>query len=176
MTEHQKIQISKLDAARAQLETAIQLYFTNENEVAVHTLATAAHQVFHDVSKKRGGPPSIRGFQFVRPGFEKEWRQTVTAEQNFFKHADRDPDEVLEFMPRKTLAFMIDGCQLYRSLATDWPPLFKLFTVWMAIIRKPELLVPAAEDEEFYRYFRGKYGEEERLRFYQELGPDRPRK
>jgi len=174
MEDDQKISVSKLDAARAQLETAIRLYFTDGEPIAVHTLAAAAHQILHDISEKRGGPSSVRGFQFIRPGFEKDWHQTVTAEQNFFKHADRDPDAVLEFLPRKAPVFIVDGCQLYRWLTDEWPPLFKLFTTWMAL-RKPKWIIPAPEDEEFYRSFREHYKESDKLRFYQELGPDRAR-
>ncbi|MFC1461157.1 hypothetical protein ACFLQR_01390 [Verrucomicrobiota bacterium] len=174
MADKEKIRVTKLDAARAQMETAIRLYFTDGDPIAVHTLAAAAHQILHDISAKRSGPPSIREFQFIRPGCEAEWHRTVTDEENFFKHADRDPDRVLEFMPHKAPAFLIDGCQLYRSLTDDWPALFKLFTTWMAL-RNPKLIIPAPENEEFYRSFREHYGETDKLRFYQEMGPDRPR-
>jgi hypothetical protein len=47
------LRIGKLDAARRQLETAIILWFTDGDPVAIHTLAFAAYEIIHVVSKKR---------------------------------------------------------------------------------------------------------------------------
>jgi len=45
MTIKPKLKISKLDAAKRQLETAIRLYFNEADPVSVHTLAGAAHTI-----------------------------------------------------------------------------------------------------------------------------------
>jgi hypothetical protein len=44
--------ISKLDAAKRQLETVIRLYFSNGDPVAIHTLTGAAHTVVRDIGAK----------------------------------------------------------------------------------------------------------------------------
>ena len=46
--------ISKLDAACSQLETAIRLFSQEGDEVSIHTLACAAYEIIHTISKKRG--------------------------------------------------------------------------------------------------------------------------
>jgi hypothetical protein len=45
--------LTKVDVARRQLQTAITLWFTNGDPVSVHTLAAAAHEIIHTVTKKR---------------------------------------------------------------------------------------------------------------------------
>jgi hypothetical protein len=47
--------ITKLDAARRQLRTAVTLFFQHGDEVAVHTLTAAAHQILIDLLKPQGG-------------------------------------------------------------------------------------------------------------------------
>jgi hypothetical protein len=42
-----KITISKFDAARRQLNTAITLWFADGDPVAIHTLAYAAYEIIH---------------------------------------------------------------------------------------------------------------------------------
>jgi hypothetical protein len=53
MVESTTIIITKLDAARRHLATAIRLWFQNEDVVSIHTLAFAAYEVIHVISKKR---------------------------------------------------------------------------------------------------------------------------
>ena len=53
MTDRTKITVTKLDAARRQLRTAIRLWFNDGDLVAIHTLAFAAYEIIHVVSKKR---------------------------------------------------------------------------------------------------------------------------
>jgi len=54
MTIVQKgIMISKLDAARRQLATAITLWFEDRDPVSIHTLVFAAYEIIHAVSKQR---------------------------------------------------------------------------------------------------------------------------
>ena len=50
--EPEKIRVSKLDAARRQLDCAIELWFAGKDEVSIHTLAAAAHQIISDINKK----------------------------------------------------------------------------------------------------------------------------
>ena len=51
-----KIRVTKLDAALRQLNTAITLWFRDGDEVAIHTLAAASHQIVYDIVRKKNGP------------------------------------------------------------------------------------------------------------------------
>lgn len=93
------IKVSKLDAARRQLDGAIQLWFHEGDVVAIHALACAAHQVIQDIAEQKGA----RAYhlddlikQVVEPQHQDEARQNLRKPMMFIKHADRDPHAVLE--------------------------------------------------------------------------------
>ena len=48
-----KIRVTKVEAARRQIDTAIRMLFSNEDPVAVHTLAMAALRIVRDLAAKR---------------------------------------------------------------------------------------------------------------------------
>jgi hypothetical protein len=50
----QKLRISKIEAARRQLDSAIELWFLDKDEVSVHTLVAAAYQLVHDLKEHKG--------------------------------------------------------------------------------------------------------------------------
>lgn len=61
--------ISKLEAARRQLEAAIRLFFLNGDPVAIHTLTGAARGLLGDLSHAEGkkGLLDTYFFPYVRP-------------------------------------------------------------------------------------------------------------
>jgi hypothetical protein len=94
------ITITKLDAARRQLRTAIILWFRDGDPVAIHTLAFAAYEIIHFVSKKRN---RLRDLLFdslvIEDQYRKEFGIFIKRHANFFKHANKDVDDVIEFRP-----------------------------------------------------------------------------
>jgi hypothetical protein len=48
------IHVNKIAAASRQLSAAIRMFFAPEDELAIHTVASAAFRILRDVSKKRG--------------------------------------------------------------------------------------------------------------------------
>ena len=77
--------------------------------MSVHTLACAAYEIIHAVSKKRN--PGWRGLIFDTARVPKEYHAELTKlarkPANFFKHADHDPDGVIELDPRATETFIL---------------------------------------------------------------------
>ena len=49
-----KIYVTKLAAAQRQLCAAIRMFFAGEDELAVHTVASAAYRVLSDLKAERG--------------------------------------------------------------------------------------------------------------------------
>ena len=92
-----KTKITKFDAAVRQLNTAIAMWFRDEDLIAVHTLAAASHQIVHDIVKKRGGPDLIFNSLTVKDEYRKEYVDIMKKPQNFFKHADKDQDGEIDF-------------------------------------------------------------------------------
>src|SRR6266516_1903612 len=103
MTEQKPVilTISKLDAARRQLQTAITLWFSEGDPVSIHTLAFAAYEVIHWISKRRN--PHRRDLlldsDHIKEEYRKDWNVFIRKHANFFKHSDRDGDATIEFRP-----------------------------------------------------------------------------
>lgn len=127
-----KIQVSKLDAARRQLETAVRLYFAEADPISIHTLTSAAYQLLADINRRIGGAPMLREQipTWVRSDATAEARRKLAEAENFFKHADRDPESVLEFNPNATWLSLYDGCRKYQELANESVPLLVAFDLW----------------------------------------------
>ena len=87
-----KVAITKLDAARRQLRVAISLRFQDGDEVAIHTLACAAHQIIHDINQHRGGRDLLFDSLNFKDEYRKEAVNWLKKDMNFFKHADKDPE------------------------------------------------------------------------------------
>lgn len=105
MTKRPTLKVSKTDAAKRQIETAIRFWFFSGDPVSVHTLAAAAHQILHDLGKKLGASTILRDVPGIHPERKRELRELMSRYENFFKHADRDPDALLDFNPYATELF-----------------------------------------------------------------------
>ena len=96
-----KSEIDKFEAAQRQLDCAIRLWFVDEDSIAIHTLAYAACCILRDLfdSQRR----EVLG--------KFEVSQKFGEVPNFLKHADRDPEYVLNAHSRLsvdlTVAFAI---------------------------------------------------------------------
>lgn len=126
------MKISKLDAARRQLEVAITLYFHEGDPVSIHTLTSAAYEILRAVND---GRPMIKDWlkDWIKPEHLNEVRKKLNESQNFFKHADRDPDQILDFEPGTTQIFLWDACLTYKEIANERVPLLETFKLWAAI-------------------------------------------
>jgi hypothetical protein len=127
------LKISKLDAAKRQLETVVRLYFSNGDPVSIHTLTAAAYNVIRDLNAKRGGKPLFmkeESLHRIKEGHQQEFRRILNQAENFFKHADRDHEETLDFNPDQSEFLILEACSVYHRMSGEFPPLFKLYQTW----------------------------------------------
>jgi hypothetical protein len=108
--------VSKLDAARRQLKTAIRLFFHEGDTVSICTLAEASRELLNDLLDAKGTTNPLReaARDHVKPEYWKEYVAFVNRPKNFFKHADRDADAVLEFRPEVTAFTMFEAVVDYQ--------------------------------------------------------------
>lgn len=139
--------VTKIEAVRRQLRTAFAMFFHEEDSVSIHTLASAAQEVLHDLLKRSGrGSAFIEG-EFVRPEKLPEYRKMISEAKNFFKHADRDPDKVLDFHPGTNDFVLIDCAHMYMLLSGGrWLRETVAFVPWFAATY-PGTLLPQAEQQ-----------------------------
>ena len=129
--------VSKLDAARRQLETAVDLYFSNKDPISIHTLTCAAYNIVRDISSRISDTKMIikdQMFAYIKPEYEKEVRNKINEAENFFKHADRDHDKNIEFHSGFTDFMLHDACNQYHMITQEAPPLLKLFSYWLEVV------------------------------------------
>ena len=126
------LKVTKFDAVRRQLDAAIRLYFGEDDPVAIHTLTAAAHQLLSDLNQASSGAPTLKDtiLSHVRPDKRDDARRLLSAASNFFKHADRDPHTVLEFLPSQTEILLLDGCLKYRDVTRELVPTLATYQTW----------------------------------------------
>lgn len=91
--------VDKVNAARRQLATGLELWFGDGDPLSIHTLIAAAHGILADLCRAQGIPDKLLDSDLVKDEFTKQWRAAVRKPANFLKHADDDPEGELEFSP-----------------------------------------------------------------------------
>ena len=80
------------------------MFAAESDEVATHTLAAAAREVLQDVARHREVPfLSLRDrlVRHLQAAGVPDAVKRIHRSQNFFKHADRDPEGTLAFDPER---------------------------------------------------------------------------
>ncbi len=165
--------VSKLDSVRRQLEVAVRIYFTNGDPVSTHTLAAAAYSVIRDLNSAKGGSPMFVKddiFKHIKPEFVDRFRAKLNEAENFFKHADHDPDKVLEFRSEQTELLLLDACQKYREIAGEGVAELELYRTWF-MLQNPNAFIVPPELQSLHAEVRMDYPKHGRERFFGELLP-----
>lgn len=130
--DKRKIVVSKIDAAKRQIDCAIQLWFLEGDEVSVHTLLAASYQVIYDINKRRRtGHDDLYGGTVVNPEHKEQWQKAVKEASNFFKHANKDPESTVEFLPISNIMFMLYAITGLASLGEQSSPILRILTIWL---------------------------------------------
>ena len=163
-----KYTLTKLEAARRQIETAVRLYFLGGDTVSIHTLAAAGCNLLVNLCTHRGAnsPLLLANMigAFVKPEHHKKVRDTIRAPENFFKHADRDPEGSIIFNPESSEFFLLEAIEAYATLTGEIPASFSTFRMWW-LLQHPDLLKDPPEH--LMRYLgQGSYGDHQRAKFY----------
>jgi hypothetical protein len=94
------VAITKIDAAKRQLETAVQLWFEDRDSVSIHTLISAAMGLLEPLARAKGTWRGVFDTSSMRPGMEEEYLALMKLHQNFFKHGSKDSNESISFWLR----------------------------------------------------------------------------
>jgi hypothetical protein len=137
VTEATTIAVSKLDAAKRQLDCGISLWAADKDAVSIHTLTGAAHEIVSDLNKKRGNKHPLFDADFVKDEYREEFRKLMRKDIMFFKHADRDPDAVIEFAPLASMMYMSLTIHMLRTLGESLSDIQLVFHMWL-MFHKPD--------------------------------------
>lgn len=129
-----EIEVTKLDAARRQLETAITLLFEAGDAVSVHTLAHASYGVLKDVANHRNQRRVLDTADELAARDPNFWKDFNYA-GNFYKHADKGPNATLTDIPEEVNEALISlAVEIYRDLGCLVTPEIESFYLWWRCI------------------------------------------
>ena len=124
--------ISKLQAAKEQIDEAIWMFFNKRSAVAIHSIVGAAHQVLHDVSNRSISMVKSQKQTDLR-GEGKDWIKKLNKEYNFFKHGIDDPSELLTFDPLLHAFYLVDCVYMYRNITGEKHFSHSLYDTWFSL-------------------------------------------
>lgn len=140
------ITVSKLDAAKRQTQTALELWFADRDPVAVHTLAFASHEIIHRLYKLAGHKTLL--FDVVTGPKEAkiDYARMVKHSGNFFKHAkiEREHATPLEFDPIWNEIFLGMSLTALKTMGETMSVEAHAFMVWL-FTRHPNWFSEAAK-------------------------------
>jgi len=142
------VRVTRLQAARQQLDTAIALYFLSEDSISRHTLLFAAVGILNPMIESKGGADLLLGDR-VAPEYRDRWLATLKQSSNFFKHGkkDGDPNDSVPFRPsldELTLGATVSG---YGSIAGRITENMTIFVWWLRRMYPKLYSAPLTESE-----------------------------
>jgi hypothetical protein len=142
MTENK---ISKTEAARRQLDTAIEHWFKDGDGLSAFTLAYASLRLLQNLYAHQGSDGFDRALdQLAR---ESGAHKSMAQIGNFLKHADRDPDDFLDFFhPDLTITVIGLATLLYKRLTDSLTLKMQAFDSWTELTAADELGIPEIDN------------------------------
>jgi hypothetical protein len=85
------------------------MWFSGDDPVAIHTLAFAAYEILHAVSKTRNPnrDPLLFDSTYIKEEMRSEFNQMLKKWAYFFKHGDREPHGIIQFHPMLSELFIL---------------------------------------------------------------------
>jgi len=123
MDKNRTTYISKLDAAKRQLEHCIKLFFYYGDIVVIHILASGAENILNDLATKQ----DLTTFRtelmnYIKPEYKDFIWSKFKEAWNFFKHANQDPDKNLAFNPYATEIIIWGAVDMYQKITGEVTP------------------------------------------------------
>ena len=143
-----KINLSKLQAAQRQIDTAIRMLFGNEDPVPIHTIVMAAFRILRDLAAHREDVYMEGQInRMLIPERRNEFWAKIHGFSNFLKHADRDPDDMHDGVGESVnepIIFM--SILYYIDLGNLHTPEMLAFRSWFSALH-PEFVLETADPE-----------------------------
>lgn len=146
------------------------LYFCNGDPVSIRALAEASLEVLSMISDKvKTEPSSLQKFinEVIPDDKKKEFMKALNKTKNFLKHADKDPEGVLDFNPSGSSFLMHEAIGIYENLSQELPTRFAAFRIWFRL-NHPQIYKNSPSEEKIKNIQRT-YSKYTRQQFLQEF-------
>ena len=129
------VKVSKIEAARHQIESAVWLWFVGEDIVSVHTLTGAAHRLLLELAQLWEITSLPLTAAYLSPSDKKKKSHARTPDV-FFK--DTKEEETYHLCERWTEVYLFDAVMAYGHLTYNRTPslLMALFIVRFGVQRE----------------------------------------
>lgn len=125
--------ISKLDAARMQLDAAIDHFFSNDHVCSI-TLAGAAEDILAGLLQVNGEQSP---FEFLHDWYQREYNvtysktdfshQIANLPRNWLKHAKKDPETQLNISKKDSILMLMRAVPCYYKLSNGHTEKMEIF-------------------------------------------------
>lgn len=155
------LKLTKIEVVVRQIETALFLFFYEKDEVSTHTLTMAGYNILRDLCKdvtnvvpfykplKSEKLNEVKDGTFlstIKEKYRKEILKRLNEPENFFKHADKDGDQILNFNPESTILFLHDSVRMLKSNFSIETFLMFAFRSWF-MTHYPNMFLISTEDK-----------------------------
>ena len=125
------MKLTKIDVAEAHIRAAVRLFFACEHPAPVYSLTCAAREILTTVGEKLGVLTLLHEYAADHGVSLKEAIRQANIFANFMKHADRDPDAVLEgFEDDEIDPFLLIACKDFGEITGGMPIEAQVFEAW----------------------------------------------
>jgi hypothetical protein len=125
------MRLTKIDVAEAHLRASIRMFFEDAHPVPIYTLGCAAREILDKLGRKLKVPTILDDIARWRGANVHELKKKVTRFNNFMKHADRDPTDVLEdFSDLDNDVLLFYATRDYHQIAKGLPIEAQIFEAW----------------------------------------------
>jgi hypothetical protein len=129
------VTITKLDAMQRQLDCAIEMWFSDRDLVAIHTLLSSSHEILHTLFRKKGLRHLLFASAAIRKDMRQEWTNQIRKCYNFLKHAQRDHDSSILSNPIINELIIIHSIQGLKDMKIPLTLFHEAFSQWFLINR-----------------------------------------
>jgi len=100
--------------------------------VAIHTLASAAHEIVHALYRKKGLKGLVFDTPYIRREHQQKWASNLKKPFNFFKHGrNEESDAAIEFDPHWNEVMMTACCKGLTDMKVPVAGEWLALTYWL---------------------------------------------
>jgi hypothetical protein len=122
----------KGEAIRHLIHAAVRMIAAGEDPFAVHLLVQSAEKLLIGVAKKRGDTLAFDWEDVIKPEYHSEFFKLHRETYNFFKHADKDTEDLpVHNIAVSNACFLAMAIENYRTVygdITEHMKIFRFFT------------------------------------------------
>ena len=125
------MRLTKIDVAKAYLISAVRLRFAGEHAASVYLLAASAREILTTIGEKVGTRTILKEVSEDTGTPMKKLVEIVHEFAKFLKHADSDPEAVLEnFEEQDADLVLFTACRDFHRVAKGMPVELQVYEAW----------------------------------------------